>query len=742
MRKPILSIILLSISHFSNAQDSLQAIGSVHRLEEVILSPDATLGSQFKAKNRAGSTYFISPKELKRFNYGDINRVLQSVPGVTVVDEEGFGHRPNIALRGTSPSNSAKITLMEDGVLIAPAPYTAPAAYYFPTVNRIQAFEILKGSSQIQYGPFTTGGAINMISTQIPDSFRGRARVNYGSFNTRNAYFNVGDSRKNFGYLVEYNNRASDGFKRIDHSSQTTGFEGSDYVAKFRVNTNADAKVYQSLTVKVQYSKEKADETYLGLTDTDFKRDYRRRYLASEADNIATEHSQLMLTHFIKPTDNITITTKAYNNNFKRNWYKLNDVRFGGRTFALRDILNDPITNSTAYDLLTGAMDGSDNSLRYRANNRKYNARGIQTVANIKFKGQNITHDLDLGIRYHKDSEDRFQWNDGYAIRNNTLYKTSSGAPGSQDNRVAETNALAAHALYNFAYKNLRITPGIRYESIRIRNTNYGTSDLARNGSDALQFSENNVNVLIPGISTLYTISKDWSVFSSLHKGFSPPGTSPGQKAEESLNFELGTRGSIKGLSGEVIYFNNNYTNMLGSDANAAGGTGQGDLFNAGRALVSGVEVLFSYNPLFEKSKTKLPISFSYTYTATQLKSNFNSRLEAWGDVRIGDEIPYIPRNQWFLGIGFEHEKLSIYLNSRYNGRFRTQAGQGPIPENELVKSFFVMDFAANYQISHRFTLTCNILNLLNNKYAVSRVPSGLRPGMPFAANAGVSFEL
>ena len=271
---------------------------SSNALEEVLIKTNVIFGNKYMAKNRTGSAYYISPTELKKLGYTDINRVLKTVPGVTIVEEDGFGLRPNISLRGTSPERSSKITLMEDGVLIAPAPYSASSAYYFPTIARMEAVEVLKGSSQVQYGPFTTDGAINMISAQIPKEFGGKIRASYGSFNSNQLHAKIGGGNDIFGYALEYLNYGSDGFKTLP-SGKNTGFNKNDLVAKFAVKLFPNASIKQSLELKFQYADEEGNETYLGLSENDFNSNPFSRYASSNEDKMTTDHTQYMITHHL-----------------------------------------------------------------------------------------------------------------------------------------------------------------------------------------------------------------------------------------------------------------------------------------------------------------------------------------------------------------------------------------------------------------------------------------------------------
>ncbi len=96
---------------------------------------------------------------------------------------------------------------MEDGVLNAPTPYSAPAAYYSPAPKRMSGIEVLKVGSQIKYEPQITGGVLNFLSTEIPDSGKAYLKTLYGSYNEFRAHGYAGDTLKTdhdrFGYVME-----------------------------------------------------------------------------------------------------------------------------------------------------------------------------------------------------------------------------------------------------------------------------------------------------------------------------------------------------------------------------------------------------------------------------------------------------------------------------------------------------------------------------------------------------------
>ena len=721
-------ILLLSLSN-TLSQNNTITNDSITSLDEVIIRGNTILGNKFVAKNRTGAAYYLSTNELAEFNYTDINRALSKISGINFYEEDGFGLRPNISIRGTSPERSSKIAVMEDGILISPAPYSASSAYYFPSVSRMQAVEVLKGSSQIQYGPYTTGGAINFVSTEIPKKFKGNITTSYGSFHTGQTHTTIGNTTNNFGYLVEYLNYNSDGFKTLGNNLNT-GFDINEITSKIKFTTPENKGIKQSFEFKFHHYDEISNETYLGLTESDFETKPFLRYPGSEKDKMDAEHIQYLLTHEINFSKNFKISSNLYFNGFKRNWYKLDDVVFEGNSQKISKVISRPEFFSNHFSILNGSLD-SENALKVKANNREYISKGIQTKIDYHWYGKNNSfNDLEIGLRSHYDEEDRFQWEDTYNIDNGFMSLNTYGTKGSQGNRISSANSFATYLMYKYKTKGLTISPGLRYESIKLFRDDYGKSNPQRNSND-LSSRENKVSVFIPGLGLNYTFNNKLSMFGGIHKGYSPPGSSTGQKAEESINTELGIRFSLNGLNGEIIAYQNDYTNLLGNDLAATGGFGELDPFNAGKALVSGLEVLL--NSSFSEH---VPFSLSYTLTNAKFLTDFGSTQDIWGEVSNGDRIPYIPQHQLNSSLSYITDKIDININANYNGEFSTIADG-----SEKIQSYFIVDMSINYKIKSNITLKSKILNLFDQTYSVSRAPAGLRPGHPFGIYTGFEFK-
>lgn len=739
-RKPLF-IILFSLGYSGiYSQEQQVKKDSVYQLQEIVVSSQQILGSKFKARNRTGSAYYISPEEIRRLGYTDINRMLKAVPGVNMYEEDGFGLRPNISLRGTKAERSERISIMEDGVLAAPAPYSAPAAYYFPNVARMEAIEVLKGSSQVQYGPFTMGGAINLVSTPIPNSFSGKANISYGSKNTFKSHTSVGSSWKHFGYMVEYLRYQSDGFKKYeDHAAK--GFKRNDIIAKIRVKTDHVKGVNHALELKFGYADENSDETYVGLSADDFKKTPFLRYAGSQMDKLKTDHRQWVATYLLTFSNKLKITTNAYYNYFHRNWYKLNDVRAGitsKEKRSIADVLVDPETNIRYFDILTGKTDREEEALLVRANNRTYRSRGIQTRAEYRFNLNEFFFDLEFGLRYHADEEDRFQWDDSYSMKNKKMVLFMEGIHGTNANRVTSANALAGYLLAKLRYDAWTVTAGLRYEDVDLLKKDYTKEDLARSGKVRIE-TPNHARVLIPGVGLHYQLMPAASVFFGIHKGFAPPSAELYQKPESSVNMELGTRVAIGNFRAELIGFYNNYSNMLGSDLAASGGAGTLEQFNVGEARVKGAEFLVQYQPLPKNCNVRLPLQVSYTYTDTEIRNSFESH--SWGNVVRGDEIPYIFKHALNMQLGIECKWFYANIGARYNSDMRTSPGQGTIAEREKVPANLIFDASLNVFVNKYLTVRLNAINLTNRVYLTSRHPAGLRAGHPFGIYAGANVQ-
>lgn len=713
----------------------------LYELPEIIVERETMTGGSLYVKDVPGAAHYIGLPELQKFKYTDINRILRNIPGVNIQEEDGFGLRPNIGMRGSGVERSSKITMMEDGILVAPAPYTAPAAYYFPTAGRMSGVEVRKGSSQIKYGPYTVGGAINFLSTPIPQEFAANVSMMGGTFGRRTVQASIGQSFKYGGFVVETFQNQADGFKDLDNGGPT-GFINQDYIAKVRFNTAADAKIYQAVTFKIGQTTGDSDETYLGLTESDFNATPNRRYFGSQVDNIQTEQHQYSVKYNIIPTQFMDISITGYRTDFKRNWYKLDQVKYDTQAkVGISAILDDPITYKNQYDLLTGTTSPNADALFVRNNNREYFSEGVQGIVGMNFSSNEIEHDIEIGFRFHRDQEDRYQWDDAYAMENGVMKLTTKGTPGTESNRISEAEAFASYVQYTLQYGKFKAIPGIRYEKMTFTRDDYGKADPERLGT-ALKQTENKVDVWIPGIGLEYAFNPSFSGFAGIHKGFAPPGATEGTSPEKAINYEIGGRATKNIFNIQTVIFYNDYANLLGSDLAAAGGGGTGDQFNAGEAVIYGAEI--ELGVLFSGSNNNwsIPMNVAYTLTHGEFHSSFQATNEDWGKVNEGDEIPYIATHQLVYNVGINHTKYSVNLSSKFNSPMRTAPGTGEIPANEMIDRNLVFDIAANYNATRYLSFFGSITNLFDEVYVVARRPAGLRPGMPRAFQLGLKVNL
>lgn len=693
------------------------------------------LGNSTAVNNIPGSAHQLSEDDLEKFDYTDIMRTLTSIPGVYVLEEDGYGLRANIGMRGTGQNRSEKVTIMEDGVLAAPAPYAAPSAYYFPTAGRMQKVEVLKGTSSAMYGPRTTGGVINMVSRQIPDEeLAGQVSVQAGQDGFAKVHGVIGGKGENLSSVFEVFRYQADGYKDINHSDQDTGFVKNDILGKVRYNTDDNATFYQELEFKIKYSDEESDDTYMGLTEADFNSDPYSRYSASQKDNMSNEHLQLQLSHAIELSSRFNLGTTVYHNDFSRNWYKTSKVgQMGvddeGNSKVIYESLSKGSQLASDYDK------GLSNELytQVKANNRDYLSQGVQTVLDADFD----SHQVKFGIRYHKDEMDRYQWVDEYYMdANYNMTLTEAGQPGTDSNRVDSASALALFIHDEWTVGKFVVNAGLRYEDMTIEREDWGKKDPSR--SMVPKFKKNELDVVLPSLAMTYHVSDDLVLIGGVQKGFAPP--SPGNEEatnEESINYEFGARFGRNAFNAEALLFLSDYENMHGNCTASQNCEDDniGEQYNAGEVKITGLEFKAGYEVDF--GDISMPIDLTFTHTQTEFLNSFKS--DFWGDVKAGDEFPYVPENQLQLTLGLAGDAWRTNVLVRYTGEMRSKAGTGDSAEN--IDAHTVVDFVASYDVAQNQQVRFSVDNLLDETYMATRMHGSVMVGKPLTVSMGYQYN-
>lgn len=683
----------------------------------------------------AGSAYQVDEATLEQFEHDDIHAVLGEVPGVYVRGEDGFGLRPNIGIRGGNADRSAKVTLLEDGVLFAPAPYAAPAAYYFPMVTRMVGVEVFKGPASIQHGPHTIGGAINLQTRAVPRAWSGAVDLAGGLRSTGKAHAWVGGGGERWGVLLEGVGLTTQGFKQLDGGGPT-GFARGEGMLKLRWTTDPARRVVTGVRAKLGWARELSHETYLGLSVDDHAATPYRRYAASQLARMAWQRTHAQVTWPLV-IGAVQIRTTAYRSGLERTWTKLNRFADGP---DLHDLLLTSGSGGSAgvfRAVLSGAEDsaGPEQVLQIGTNDRGFLATGVDSRVRWASAGEHLASRFEAGVRVHHDRVDRLHTEEPHDMRSGTL--VAAGPPETLVDSRATALALAAYAHEDLQIAGRwHVVPGLRVEHIRARYA-------GKQAGAPVDTGIMPTTVLLPGLGLLGQLSDGLAVFTGVHRGFSPvsPSAAGPAPAEVSWNLEVGARAAWPGGRAELVAFGSDYSNLTAQCTTSSGCLDDlvAQQFDAGRAVVYGAEAMVAHEVLLPAGWS-VPLAASYTRTETRFREDFSSPFPQWGQVSAGAALPYVPRDQGSVQASLAHRRARLGVAWRARGPLLDRAHAWPATAAD-VPALHTVDVSVDVSFGSHVTAYAVGTNVGNAQSVVSWRPFGARPVAPFQIMAGVKLR-
>ena len=639
---------------------------------------------------------------------------LRKIAGVNVRDEEGFGLRPNVGIRGLNPTRSTKVLLLEDGIPLTYAPYGDNASYYHPPIDRFESVEVLKGSGQILYGPQTVGGVVNYITPIPPESREGSITIIGGNRKYFNGHVSYGDRVGNTGLLFGFTRKQGQG------SRENIRLGLNDFNFK-SVTTLTPA---QAVTFKSNYYGEDSNVGYSGLREEEFRANPRQNPFRN--DFFYGDRLGASLSHAYLFSPDVVLTTNLYGSYFRRHWW--------------RQSSNSNERPNDAADPACGSMSNLSTTCGNQGRLRRYLFAGVEPRLRVTKQISGMRSETDLGFRVHFEDQERLQKN--------------GDRPDSRDGLVVENNerrnqAYSGFIQSRFIMGNVTITPGLRVEHVKYQRTN---RLLAVTGKTHLTQA-------IPGLGISYTPNQKLTVFAGVHRGFAPPrtedvinnttGGSVDLDSELSWSYEAGLRARLhSSVRMEATFFRMDYENQI-VPASLAGGIGS-TFTNGGETLHQGVE--FSavvdtatilrrpYNFYFRGAYTFLP--------AADFSGIRFSSVPGFNQTSVtGNRLPYAPEHLLTASVGYSYSSgldtflEAVYVGSQFSDDLNSINSLTSNGQTGLIPSYTIWNATVNYKLEKlHTTLFVTAKNLFDHLYVADRA-RGLLPGPPRGVQAGFKYR-
>lgn len=703
---------------------------------EVSVTSGYLAGSTESLGEIPGSIERIGGRELENARVFNFSEALRKLSGVNVRDEEGFGLRPNIGIRGTNPTRSTKVLLLEDGVPLSYAPYGDNASYYHPPIERYDSIEVLKGSGQIAYGPQTIAGVINYITPNPPQKPSFNFKMEGGNRSFFNGGAGYGGTFGKLGTILNFNHKRGEG------SRENTSFKLYDLASKLTYEIDPR----NSLTAKFTFYREDSNLTYTGATEAEFATDPRGNIFKN--DFFYGRRYGFSLQHAAVLTSRINLTTNFYSNYFSRDWWRQTS-NSGERPFRLFRPAdpNNPISDADCLSLAD-----LNTTCGNRGNLRDYLTVGVEPRLNISFDLGGVRNETNIGFRIHREDQDRLgKYGDLPTSRGGILIE--------QNERKAL--AYSGFVQHRFIWKDLAFTPGIRIE-----NLNYERSNLLFNGGSGVT-GDTSLTEVIPGFGVAYSGLKKVTIFAGVHRGFAPPrvedvvtdvGGVRDLDSELSWNYEVGARTRPhRGVDLAATFFRNDYENQIVAASIASGV----QFTNGGKTLQQGFEFTGSvdsgsifqspHNFYFRTAYTYLPIAEFRgdrlsTVTSTSTLNIYcppGRRYSPTACVITGNRLPYTPKTLLTSSIGYSHPigfdgfVESVFVGRQFGDDLNTV---NPTANGQLgaIPAQTYWNATANYKVEKwHSTFFVTAKNIFDRTFIVDR-SRGILPSQPRILQAGV----